>query len=122
MFTRLLADLVVLVHALFIVLVVFGGLLVLRHRRLAWLHLPAVVWGVWIEVTGGVCPLTPLEIGLRERAAQQGYSGGFIEHYLIPAIYPGELTRALQTALGFGVLAVNLVLYAWLWRRNRRSG
>ncbi len=119
MLTRLLADLVVLIHLLFILLVVFGGLLVLWRRRLAWLHLPAVIWGVGIELLGGVCPLTPLEVRLREGAAQEGYAGGFIEHYLIPAIYPDELTRSVQIALGLGALAVNLIVYAWLWRRSQ---
>jgi hypothetical protein len=121
MFSRLLADLIVLIHLLFVLLVVFGGLLVLWRRYLIWLHLPAVIWGVGIELFGGVCPLTPLEVRLREGAAQQGYEGGFIEHYLIPIIYPLEMTRSVQIGLGLAVLAVNLAIYAWIGHR-RRSG
>jgi hypothetical protein len=121
MLARLLADGIVLIHLIFILLVVFGGLLVMWRRRLIWLHLPAVIWGVGVELFGGVCPLTPLEVRLREGAAQKGYEGGFIEHYLLPVIYPDELTRSLQIGLGLGVLAVNLAIYAWILRR-RHSG
>ena len=98
----LLADAVLVVHGLFIVFVVLGGLLVLRWPKLAWLHLPAVVWGVWIEWSGGICPLTPLEQRLRIAAGEAGYAGGFIEHYLTAAIYPEGLTCELQVALGAG--------------------
>ena len=100
----LLADAVLVVHGLFIVFVVLGGLLVLRWPKLAWLHLPAVVWGVWIEWSGGICPLTPLEQRLRIAAGEGGYAGSFVEHYLGAAIYPEGLTRELQVALGALVL------------------
>ncbi|TLM67122.1 MAG: DUF2784 domain-containing protein [Deltaproteobacteria bacterium] len=116
---RLAADLLVLVHLAFIVFVVCGGLLVLRWRRAALLHLPAVLWGVWIEFSGGICPLTPLEQNLRRQAGDAGYGGSFVEHYLIPVIYPGELTRPLQLFLGLLVIAVNLGVYGWLARRLR---
>ena len=89
---------------LFIAWVVLGGLVVLRWPRLAWLHLPAVAWGVWIELTGGVCPLTPLEQRLRLAAGEAGYSGGFIEHYLGALIYPAGLTRGTQWMLAGIVL------------------
>jgi Protein of Unknown function (DUF2784) len=118
---RLLADLIVAVHLGFVLLVVFGGLLVAWRRRLAWLHLPALCWGVGIELAGGVCPLTPLELRLRAAAAQQGYAGGFLEHYLVPAIYPAGLTRQLQILLGLGALVLNLAIYLWLWRRGQRG-
>ncbi|WP_316151839.1 DUF2784 domain-containing protein [Cupriavidus sp. BIC8F] len=117
--TAWLADLVVIVHGLFILFVVAGGLLVLRWPRVAWLHLPAAAWGVLIEWSGWICPLTPLENTLRQAAGQAGYSGGFVERYLLPLIYPAGLTPAVQLWLGAVVLAVNLAVYALWWRRRR---
>ncbi|SPA38989.1 conserved hypothetical protein; putative membrane protein [Cupriavidus taiwanensis] len=114
-----LADLVVIAHALFIVFVVAGGLLALRWPRAAWVHLPAAVWGVLIEWAGWICPLTPLENTLRRAAGQAGYSGGFVERYLLPLIYPAELTPAVQLWLGAVVLVVNVAIYALWWRRRR---
>ncbi|MEM5277965.1 DUF2784 domain-containing protein [Cupriavidus taiwanensis] len=114
-----LADLVVIAHALFIVFVVAGGLLVLRWPRAAWVHLPAAVWGVLIEWAGWLCPLTPLENMLRRVAGQAGYSGGFVERYLLPLIYPAGLTLAVQLWLGLVVLVVNVAIYALWWRRRR---
>ena len=122
--TAWLADLVVIVHGLFILFVVAGGLLVLRWPRVAWLHLPAAAWGVLIEWSGWICPLTPLENTLRQAAGQAGYSGGFVERYLLPLIYPAGLTPAVQLWLGLIVLVVNVTVYAavyarW-WRRRHR--
>ena len=117
---RLLADLVVGVHFLFVLFVLLGGLLVLRWPWVAGLHLPAALWGVLIEFTGWICPLTPLEQSLRQRAGGQGYSGSFIEHYLLPVLYPSALTRDIQLVLGSVALAVNLGIYAYVLRR--RSG
>ena len=111
MLERLAADLVLLIHLGFIVFVVLGGFLTLRWRRLAWIHLPCAAWGTWIELQGGVCPLTPLENRLRATAGGVGYDGGFIEHYLLPLIYPAQLDRTAQVALGLFVLALNLGLY-----------
>jgi hypothetical protein len=113
------ADLVVVIHFVFIVFVVAGGLLVLRHPRLAWVHVPVVGWGAGIELVGGICPLTPLENALRRAAGEAGYHGGFIEHYLLPLIYPAGLTPEIGIVLGVGVLLVNGVVYALLWRRRR---
>ena len=119
MLYRVLADLVVVLHALFVAFVVAGGLLVLRWPRLALLHLPAAVWGALIEFSGWICPLTPLEKSLRASAGQVGYEGGFIEHYLLPVLYPAGLTRGVQLVLGTLVIAVNLAVYATLlWRRK----
>ena len=118
---RLAADLVVLVHTAFILFVLGGGLLVLRRPRLAWLHLPAVAWAVGIELTGGVCPLTPLENLLRRAAGEAGYAGGFVEHYVVPLIYPAGLTHETQLVLGLVVLLVNLLVYAFVARRRHRS-
>jgi len=118
---RLLADATVAFHFAFIAFVVLGGLLVVRMPRVAWLHVPAVAWVVWLELTGAICPLTPLENLFRERAGQAGYEGGFIDHYLIPVIYPVGLTPQIQTMLGIAVLVVNLVPYALAVRRWRRA-
>jgi hypothetical protein len=114
----MLADFVVLLHFLFVLFVVFGGLLVLRWPRLAYVHLPIAVYGVLIEFVGWVCPLTPLEKRLRESAGQQGYEGGFIEHYILPVLYPAGLTRGVQLVLGALVIVVNLVIYAVLARKR----
>ena len=115
----LLADVVLLVHAGFVVFVVLGGLPVLRWPRLAWLHLPAVAWGAGIEFAGAICPLTPLEIHLRSLAGQQGYAGGFVEHYVFALLYPEGLTRNVQLALGLLVVVINALVYAIVWRRHR---
>jgi hypothetical protein len=116
---RLLADALVALHALFVAFVVAGGLLVLRWPRLAFLHLPAVAWGAWIEFTGTICPLTPLENSLRRAAGEAGYAGGFVEHYVLPALYPAGLTPAMQVAFGLAVVAINALVYGLAWRRRR---
>ena len=108
-----LADLVLLVHLAFVVFVVAGGLLVLRRPKLAWVHVPAAVWGILIEYAGWICPLTPLEVEFRRRGGGAGYPGGFIEHYVTAALYPSGLSRAVQIGLGTLALAINLVVY---WR------
>ncbi|MEW5788802.1 MAG: DUF2784 domain-containing protein [Pseudomonadota bacterium] len=114
----LLADAVLLLHLAFILFVVVGGLFLLRWPGLPWLHLPAVVWGVAIELGGFICPLTPLENQLRQLGGESGYGGGFVEHYLLAVIYPEGLTREVQVALGLGVAALNLVAYVRWWRRG----
>lgn len=119
MIYRFLADAVLVLHLGFILFVVLGGLVVLRAPWLAWLHLPAVVWGVLIEVFGWICPLTPLENRLRALGGEGGYAGGFIEHYLTALIYPAGLTRSMQVALGVIVIAINLVIYIRLLTRRR---
>lgn len=117
MLLRVSADAVVVLHLAFILFVLFGGLLLLRWPRLAWLHLPAVAWGMTVEFFHLLCPLTPLENHLRQLAGEAGYEGGFIEYYLIPLIYPAGLTPQIQIWLGCVVLALNLSVYAWLLRR-----
>jgi len=114
---RLLSDLVVLFHFAFILFVAAGGLAALRWPRLALLHLPAAAWGATIELNGWICPLTPLENHFSHLAGDRGYDGGFIEHYLLPVIYPDGLTREIQIGLGVLVIAVNLVVYALLVHR-----
>ena len=120
MLYRLLADLVVVLHCGFVLFVVLGGLLALRWPWAAWLHLPAALWGAGIEFAAGICPLTPLENHLRRLGGEAGYAGGFVEHYLLPVLYPDGLTRTVQLALGTFVVTLNLVVYAILWRRSRR--
>ena len=113
-----LADFVVVLHLAFVAFVVIGGFLVLRWRWLAWAHVPAAVWGALIEFVGWVCPLTPLEKDLRERAGEAAYDGGFVETYLLPVLYPGALTRTVQIALGILVVGINVLAYALVLRRR----
>lgn len=121
MIYQLLADAVLLLHLAFVLFVLFGALLVWYRRWVAWLHLPAVAWGVVVEVNGWFCPLTPLEVWLRTLAGGSGYDGSFIEHYLLPVIYPQALTPSVQLMLGLGVLVLNVVLYGRVvWRANKR--
>ena len=116
-----LADLVVVFHFAFVLFVILGGLLVLRWPRLAYVHLPAAAWGVLIELTGWVCPLTPLEQSLQLKAGEQGYSGSFIEHYVLPLLYPSALTRNIQLLLGCIVLGLNLGIYGYLLYRSAEN-
>jgi hypothetical protein len=115
---RFAADAVLAAHLAFVLFVVCGGLLVLRTPRLAWLHLPAVAWAAFVELSGSICPLTPLEVTLRRGAGEAGYAGDFVEHYLVALIYPNGLTRELQMAIGATVLLINLLVYFVLWRRR----
>ena len=117
-----LADGVLVLHGLFIVWAALGALAVWRWPRLALLHLPALAWAVWIEASGGVCPLTPLENSLRRAAGQAGYSGGFIDHYLGGVIDPAGLTRQTQWLVAGALLLINLVAYGQMIRRARRRG
>jgi hypothetical protein len=120
MFYRFLADVFVLLHLGFVAFVVAGGFLVIRRPRLAWVHLPAAAWGFLIELFGWICPLTYLEVDLRRMGGEAGYSGGFVEHYLLPILYPTGLTRGLQLFLGALVIVVNCGAYGWwLWTRRR---
>ena len=112
MIPHLLADLVLVAHLGFIVFAVLGGLLARRFRWLPLVHLPCVAWGAFIAWTGGVCPLTPLENALRRSAGEAGYAGGFIERYLVPAIYPAELSGEVQILLAVGLLLFNVAVYA----------
>jgi len=112
------ADIVVLLHLGFILFVALGGLLVLRWPRLAWAHLPAAVWGALVEFTGWICPLTPLENRLRVAAGDLAYTGGFIERYIVPIVYPTGLTRGMQLALGTAVIVINLAIYCRLLNRR----
>jgi hypothetical protein len=118
----ILADLVLVLHGAFIVWATLGALAVWRWPRLVWAHLPALAWGVWIEASAGICPLTPLENSLRLRAGQRGYDGSFIDHHLGALIYPQGLTPAAQWRIAMGLAAFNLVIYGLIARRRRRMG
>ena len=117
---RLLADAIVVFHAAFVVFVVVGGWLVVRWPRVALIHIPAAIWGALIEVAGWVCPLTPLENYLRGRAGEMGYAGGFVEHYVLRALYPEGLTPTIQWGLGLFVIVVNAAAYGYVLRSRRR--
>jgi hypothetical protein len=119
MIYRLLADVTVVLHLAFVVFVVGGGLLVLRWPRVAWLHVPAALWGAFIEFAGWICPLTPLENVLRQQGGEAGYDTSFVEHYLIPVLYPATLSRNVQWILGGLVLAINVTIYAVAIRRRK---
>lgn len=118
----LLAELTVLLHFLFVVFVTVGALLLLRWPKLIYLHLPAFVWGVYIQFSGGYCPLTPLEKTFRQRAGMETYDGGFINHYLIPIIYPPGLTYEMQIMIGIGLIILNIVIYTVFIYRQRHRG
>lgn len=122
MWFSLLADVILCLHLLFVLFVVAGGFLALRWRRVMFAHLPAAAWGALVELKGWVCPLTPLELWLRQQANEVGYKGDFIGHYLLPVLYPEGLTREIQIGLGIGVVVINVALYGWLWKRRCRHG
>lgn len=119
---RLAADLVLLAHFAFILLVVAGGLLVMRYTWFAWIHIPAACWGAFVELTGRICPLTIWENSLRIRAGQEGYDVSFIEQYVLPVIYPAGLTREIQLVLAAVVIALNVIIYATILIRKKTAG
>ena len=119
MLYSLAATTLLALHATFIAFAVFGGLLVRWRGGWVWLHLPAAAWAAAVVMAGWTCPLTPWEQALRRAAGQEGYTGGFVEHYLLAAIYPDGLTRGMQISVGAGVLLINLLIYAWVWHHMR---
>ena len=118
MLARIGADVVLAVHLAFVLFVILGGLLVLRWPKLAWVHVPAVVWGALVELAGWICPLTPLEVTLREAAGEAGYRGDFVEHYLVALLYPEGLGRTTQFLFATLVVLINGAVYVILWRRR----
>ncbi len=117
----LLADLVVVIHFLFILFVIFGGLFVIRKKNWAWLHIPAALWGAIVEFTGWICPLTPLENWLRLQGGGPAYTSGFIERYVVSIIYPSFLTRSRQIFLGLAVIIINGAIYGWIiWKQRKQ--
>lgn len=124
MTARVAADVLVGLHLAFVVFVVAGGLLVVRRPAFAWLHLPAVAWGAYAELTATLCPLTPLENAWRRAAGQAGYDGSFVDRYVMPLLYPTGLTPLDQRWIGVAVIVVNVVAYAFVLpsvRQRRRS-
>ena len=117
----LLANLVLIVHLAFVVFVLCGGLLVLKWRWIAWLHVPAIAWGAFVEFSGWICPLTPLENWLRAQGGDISYRSDFIAQYLLPVLYPEDLTRDLQLLLGTVVIVLNAAVYWWLWQMQARG-
>jgi hypothetical protein len=115
------ANTLLIIHFAFVCFVVLGGLLVLKWRWLAFIHIPSAIWGALIEFQGWICPLTPLEQRLRVAGNQSGYSGGFIEHYLVSLLYPDYLDRQVQIILGSLVVITNVAIYAWLWTKRTRQ-
>lgn len=118
----ILADLVVILHVCFVLFVLLGGFLVLWKPCMAWYHVPAVIWAAGIEFLGYICPLTPLENKLRAIGGEAGYATGFVEHYIMPILYPEALTRKMQIGLGIIVLGVNICVYLALWKKIRKGG
>lgn len=121
MLYRVLAESILVVHFAFIAFALFGGFLVIRYRRVMFLHLPCLAWGIYIELSGGICPLTPLENRMRRAAGDAGYEGGFIEHYLIAIIYPDGLTHTMQFALAGILVTLNVIAYALVIRKHRKA-
>lgn len=119
MIFRVLADLILTLHLAFVLFVILGGLLALRWRWVARVHIPVALYGAFIEFAGFVCPLTPLENAMRHRGGEAGYQGDFIDHYITATIYPQGLTRNAQFVLGVAVLVLNAVVYTVWWRRRR---
>jgi hypothetical protein len=120
LFYKFLADLVVVLHSFFVLFVLLGGFLVLWKPSVAWYHLPAVFWAAWLEFSGWICPLTPLENLLRGKGGVAGYNVGFVEHYIVPVLYPASLTRQMQVIIGIVVVILNFGIYFNVWMRMRK--
>lgn len=120
MLYRILSDIVVIFHFVFVLFVIFGGFLLFKKPKLVWLHLPCAFWGAFVEFSGKICPLTPLEIWFRVRGGTEAYQGGFIAHYILPVLYPTGLTRNIQIILGSTVVLINLVVYWKVFLSGRR--
>jgi hypothetical protein len=115
------ADIVVLLHLGFVVFVVSGAVLTIRRRWILGLHIPAVLWAVWIEISGRICPLTPLENWLQLKAGRVGYRGDFVENYILPVLYPATLTRTIQILLGTVVILINAIIYGYVFLKKLRN-
>jgi len=121
MWYRILADVLVVVHLIFIAFVLLGGVFVVKWRYLSVVHIPAVLWAAWVEYQGWICPLTPLENWFRQKAGIGGYQRSFIDHYLVPVLYPAALNREWQMVLGTIVLLLNVTIYSWVWHSRKRG-
>lgn len=121
MLYQIIADCILLLHFAFIVFVVAGGMLVFKWRWLIWFHIPAAIWGAVVEIMGWICPLTPIENSLRQVGGGAVYSASFIEHYLVPVIYPMDLSREMFIAMGIAVIVINVIVYTFLFRQRKRN-
>jgi hypothetical protein len=119
MWYAVLADAVALVHFLFVLFVVAGSLLALRWPRAAWFHAPALIWALFVECAGTLCPLTPLENRLRVLGGESGYNDDFVSYWLLSLLYPASITRSLQMTLGGSLFLLNVCLYTWIWTKRR---
>ncbi len=118
---QIFADLVVVIHLGFVIFAVLGAFLALWRRWIIWLHLPAFLWAVWIECTGGICPLTPLENWLRIKGGQGGYEGDFVAAYLLPVLYPAGLTRNVQFIIAMMIIVINVAIYGSIFYKRSRK-
>jgi hypothetical protein len=121
MIAEIAADLILIIHLAFIAFVIAGGILALKWKRIVFIHIPCVLWGALIEFKGWICPLTPIENQLRKVAGDNGYSGGFIEHYIMPLVYPQSLTQKIQILLGIGVLVANFCVYRTVFMLQKKK-
>jgi len=123
MLSKIFADVILLAHFAFIIFAVFGGIIVFFKRRAAWFHIPTVLWSALVNFESWICPLTPLENSFRAKAGQAGFKGGFVEHYIEPLVYPGEIPRKMELIAGFSVLVWNVLMYLIVirWGRRRNS-
>jgi hypothetical protein len=119
MFYQFLADIVLLLHLGFVFFVLFGGLFLFWNAKIAWIHVPTVLWASLLELFGWVCPLTPFENWLRQLGGEFGYKTSFIQHYILPVLYPSILTRELQLFLGILVIIINVLIYGSVLWGNR---
>ncbi len=118
---ELAADIILIIHFLFILLVIFGALLLFVEKKIVFIHIPAIIWGSYIELTNSICPLTYLENWLLQKANLTTYSEGFIQNYLVPIVYPTNLTKDTQIYLGIALIVINIVLYAFIFSKMKEK-
>ena len=115
------ANLILIVHFIFILFVVFGALLFFVSTKIIFIHVPAVIWGSYIELTNSICPLTYLENWFLKKSNKTTYSEGFIQNYLVPIVYPMNLTKDLQIYLGIALIVVNIIIYVFIFNKLKKN-
>ena len=118
---ELAADIILIIHFLFIIFVIFGAFLFFVAKKIVFIHIPAIIWGSYIELTHSICPLTYLENWFLHKANLITYSGGFIQNYLVPIVYPVNITKDLQIFLGIGIIVINIVIYAFIINKLKKN-
>ena len=118
---ELAADIILIIHFLFILFVIFGALLLFVEKKIVFIHIPAIIWGSYIELTHSICPLTYLENWLLQKANLTTYSEGFIQYYLVPIVYPTNLTKDIQIYLGISLIVINIVIYAFIFGKMKKN-